>query len=306
MLEKTGFIYIWYDRKRKMYYIGSHLGTIDDGYICSSRRMRDAYRRRPEDFRRRILKKEVKREFLLQEEHRWLSFIEKGQLGKKYYNLSTTTPTKYIPHNKQKHFEEIKQRMSEAAKNRDQAPYKNRMNVRHKITGWQGKINCDEYDKNIHEALVFRTDKKVTVIDEHGNSFGVTKEEFEKNRDMWKTHSSIFNKNKVVVLDKDGNKLKVIKGDPRIGVEYKIDDTIAKVSRGTIPVFTIEGKCIRVPKDHPKVLSGEYTIQCGVALKGRLCINNGKENKKIYPEDLSKYPGWTKGMLRHKKTNTKR
>ena len=28
-MEKTGFIYIWYDRKRKMYYIGCHLGTED-------------------------------------------------------------------------------------------------------------------------------------------------------------------------------------------------------------------------------------------------------------------------------------
>lgn len=26
-MEKYGFVYIWYDRKRKMYYIGSHYGT---------------------------------------------------------------------------------------------------------------------------------------------------------------------------------------------------------------------------------------------------------------------------------------
>ena len=44
-MEKYGFVYIWYDKKRKMYYIGSHWGTDDDGYICSSNRMRDAYRR---------------------------------------------------------------------------------------------------------------------------------------------------------------------------------------------------------------------------------------------------------------------
>ena len=47
MQEKYGFIYIWYDNFRKMYYIGRHWGTEDDGYICSSNRMRDAYRRRP-------------------------------------------------------------------------------------------------------------------------------------------------------------------------------------------------------------------------------------------------------------------
>lgn len=300
MKEKYGFIYIWFDRKRKMYYIGSHWGTVDDGYICSSNRMRDAYKRRPQDFKRRVIKSNIKTKKELHEEE---DRILRNRKHKKeiYYNLRF-----YVAiFDGRSHPDEVKKIISEAAKNRNLAPYKNKMNVRHKITGWQGKIDCVDYDRTIHESLVFRTDKKVTVIDEHGNSFGVTKEEFEQNRDKWKTHSSIFNKNKVVVLDKDGKKLKVIKGDPRIGVEYKIDDTIGKVSKGTVPVFTPDGKCIRVPKDHPKVISGEYVLQCGMPLKGRICINNGKENKKIYPEDLSKFPGWKRGMLKHKKTNMK-
>lgn len=86
-MEKYGFIYLWYDRKRKMYYIGSHWGFVDDGYICSSNRMRDAYRRRPNDFRRRIIKSNVARGLLLDEEHKWLSLIREDELGKKYYNL---------------------------------------------------------------------------------------------------------------------------------------------------------------------------------------------------------------------------
>jgi len=85
---KTGFIYIWYDRKRKMFYIGCHVGTENDGYICSSRRMRDVYRRRPEDFKRRILKRNIPREDLLEEEHKWLQLIKDEELGKKYYNHS--------------------------------------------------------------------------------------------------------------------------------------------------------------------------------------------------------------------------
>lgn len=86
-MEKQGFIYLWYDKKRKMYYIGSHWGTVDDGYICSSNRMRDAYRRRPQDFKRRLVKSNIPRSDLLEEEHRWLSFISDNELGKKYYNL---------------------------------------------------------------------------------------------------------------------------------------------------------------------------------------------------------------------------
>lgn len=85
---ETGFIYLWYDNKRKMYYLGCHLGNENDGYICSSNRMRDAYRRRPDDFKRRILKRDISREFLTEEEHKWLSMISDNELGKKYYNLS--------------------------------------------------------------------------------------------------------------------------------------------------------------------------------------------------------------------------
>jgi hypothetical protein len=87
-MEKYGFIYVWYDVWRKMYYIGCHWGNVDDGYICSSTRMRKAYRRRPNDFKRRIIQKDIPREVLLEEEYKWISLIPKEQLGKKYYNLS--------------------------------------------------------------------------------------------------------------------------------------------------------------------------------------------------------------------------
>jgi hypothetical protein len=86
--EKTGFIYIWFDIKRKMYYIGCHIGDENDDYICSSNRMRDAYRRRPQDFKRRIIKRNIKRDILLDEEYKWLQLISDDDLGIKYYNLS--------------------------------------------------------------------------------------------------------------------------------------------------------------------------------------------------------------------------
>ena len=117
---KTGFIYLWYDCRRKMYYIGCHFGKEDDGYICSSRRMRDVYRRRPQDFKRRIIQKNISRDILLTEEHKWLSRIHDDELGKKYYNLS------------KKHFGHwsadsnrtltIKQKLSEASKLLHQDP----------------------------------------------------------------------------------------------------------------------------------------------------------------------------------------
>jgi hypothetical protein len=88
-MQKYGFVYIWFDRKRKMYYIGSHWGNENDGYICSSKWMRDAYRYRKNDFKRRVIKKVYSnRKDLLEEEYKFLSLIVENELGKKYYNLS--------------------------------------------------------------------------------------------------------------------------------------------------------------------------------------------------------------------------
>jgi hypothetical protein len=89
-MEKYGFIYLWYDKKHKMYYLGCHWGTENDGYICSSNRMRDAYRRRPQDFKRRIIQKNILKENLLSIEHKWLSLIDESELQTKYYNRYTT------------------------------------------------------------------------------------------------------------------------------------------------------------------------------------------------------------------------
>ena len=88
MKEKYGFVYIWYDRKHKRYYIGCHWGHENDGYICSSPWMRKSYKRRPDDFKRRILKRVYSnRQDLLDEEYIFLSMIDENELGKRYYNL---------------------------------------------------------------------------------------------------------------------------------------------------------------------------------------------------------------------------
>jgi len=87
-MEKYGFVYIWYDCKHKRYYIGCHWGFENDGYICSSSNMTSAYKRRRQDFKRKIISKVyTNKKDLLEEEYRWLSMIKKEELGKRYYNL---------------------------------------------------------------------------------------------------------------------------------------------------------------------------------------------------------------------------
>jgi hypothetical protein len=92
MKEKYGFVYIWFDIKHKRFYIGCHWGSEDDGYICSSRWMRQSYKRRSVDFKRRIISRVYSnRNDLLVEEGKWLQLISENQLGNRYYNLTNHT-----------------------------------------------------------------------------------------------------------------------------------------------------------------------------------------------------------------------
>lgn len=88
----SGFVYIWRDKKHNRFYIGSHWGSEDDGYICSSKWMRNAHYRRPHDFKRRILERvETTRKELLNREAVWLNLISDKEFGSRYYNLRSNT-----------------------------------------------------------------------------------------------------------------------------------------------------------------------------------------------------------------------
>lgn len=85
----NGFIYLWYDRARKMFYVGSHKGEDDDSYICSSKHMLKEYRKRPQDFKRRIIER-CSNDKLLEREQCWLNLIKVKELYYyecKYYNV---------------------------------------------------------------------------------------------------------------------------------------------------------------------------------------------------------------------------
>jgi hypothetical protein len=49
------FIYCWTDTNRNMLYVGTHKGTPDDGYVCSSKLMLEEYNKRPQDFKREVM-----------------------------------------------------------------------------------------------------------------------------------------------------------------------------------------------------------------------------------------------------------
>jgi len=49
------FVYCWTDHLTNKLYVGWHKGTPDDGYICSSKLMKEQYNKRPSDFTRQII-----------------------------------------------------------------------------------------------------------------------------------------------------------------------------------------------------------------------------------------------------------
>lgn len=154
-MKKYGFVYLWYDKKKKMYYVGSHWGTEDDGYVCSSRWMMKAYKRRPDDFKRRILKRVYTNQLeLLDEEQKIFDKISPHESGAKYYNLSLHAKQRW--HHKEnrksiheklissKQTPEFKKKMSENNfwKGKDRSGSKNPM---------FGKKHTDEAKRKISE-----------------------------------------------------------------------------------------------------------------------------------------------------------
>jgi hypothetical protein len=72
-----------------MFYIGSHVGDENDGYIGSGIYFKNSYEKCPESFKRRILQRIVFTDYkeLHLAEERWLNMIDDKELGHKYYNL---------------------------------------------------------------------------------------------------------------------------------------------------------------------------------------------------------------------------
>lgn len=113
------FVYMWFDRARKMFYVGQHTGSYDDSYTTSSRWLAGEIRYRPQDFKRKIIKSfETKNEAQIYEGY-LLAMIKPCEFGIKYYNLKMGKPIGTAPWNKGKtgcYGEDHRKRISESRK----------------------------------------------------------------------------------------------------------------------------------------------------------------------------------------------
>ena len=84
-----GFVYMWCDTKLEMYYIGSHRGSVYDGYICSSVWCKRSIKSRPESFYRIILSFCDSEVVLNSTEEKYLKFYNAAE-SYMFYNFKNT------------------------------------------------------------------------------------------------------------------------------------------------------------------------------------------------------------------------
>lgn len=158
--EKYGFVYIWFDRKHKRYYIGCRWGRTDDGYICSSRWMSQAYGLRPRDFKRRILKSNIStRQETYAEEQKWLGMIRESEIKPntqtpRYYNLNIMNNK--VWHSYDDNIRTIGQKISKAKKGKKTGPMsemrkKNISDAKKKKIAERGGLS-EEHKRKLREA----------------------------------------------------------------------------------------------------------------------------------------------------------
>ena len=93
------FVYLWFDKSRKMFYVGQHSGSYNDQYTTSSRWLAGEIKYRSHDFKRRIIKTfSTKNEAQIYEGY-LLTLIKDSEWGTKYYNFKQGKPKGIPPWN---------------------------------------------------------------------------------------------------------------------------------------------------------------------------------------------------------------
>lgn len=117
---KEAFVYCWTDHKTNKLYVGSHKGTTDDGYVCSSKHMMKEYNKRPNDFTRQIVA-EGNLEDIRVLEGKILKSVS-ARLNEDFYNKHDNDGLYFEGWQKGQFSEEHRRNMSIAASKRKRSP----------------------------------------------------------------------------------------------------------------------------------------------------------------------------------------
>lgn len=114
---KEAFVYRWYDLSNDKMYIGSHKGSINDGYIGSGKLFKRAYNKRPDSFIREIIFEGTHYQCLVYEET-ILKYLNAAE-NKSYYNMVNDSLGGITG---LKHSNETKRKISESQKAKKRGP----------------------------------------------------------------------------------------------------------------------------------------------------------------------------------------
>jgi hypothetical protein len=184
-MRKDSFVYCWTDHKYKKLYIGAHKGTVNDGYICSSKVMLEEHASRPQDFTRHIIAEGIYKDMLSLETAILCSVNAK--LNEDYYNLHNGDGKFYnkrqseeakikigLSRKGKKHTEETKRKLS---LHRHSEETKQRLReLRLKQSDPRlGKTHSDKSKEKIRQAKIgIKSHTKKVTID--GNTYETYKE----------------------------------------------------------------------------------------------------------------------------------
>ena len=170
---EQGFVYKWIDSSNSMMYIGSHKGTVDDGYIGSGVHFNRAYDKRPEAFSREIIYfgehfRELE-EFILEEydaaNNKFFYNLKNSSIGGDTFSGKTHTKEARIKISESRKGKtwnnEQRKNMSKARKGK---------NVK--------KVYCGTLDKNFNSALDCAKELNVSPQYIRGMIYGVNKNIF--------------------------------------------------------------------------------------------------------------------------------
>ena len=135
------FVYCWTDHKTNKLYVGSHKGSLNDGYVCSSKVMLEQYNKRPCDFTRQIIAKGQVND-IRKLEYKILSSID-AATNESFYNKHNGFGS-YLT-------EEMKDKIGRKSKERwKNSQYRSNVSQKHKERHYN---MCLEKKKNIAEKL---------------------------------------------------------------------------------------------------------------------------------------------------------
>jgi hypothetical protein len=121
-MKKQGFVYMWVNKDSGKKYIGSHYGSLDDGYISSSNYFNEFYEKDPNLFSRKILHKGLSRKDAILTEQQILCDVDAAN-NTEFYNLHNYSGNGWSHHSNPELAKIYYKRISEAKKGKP-SPHK--------------------------------------------------------------------------------------------------------------------------------------------------------------------------------------